>query len=290
MIRQGSCLAALALELTPGSSAARQVIDQDVAGELAALVARDLARVDSRAAQLDLALLAGLFDPVELLRPRWPLHRELERLIAQAPGEGEPRIIAIAGSAGKLPDNLQPQADFAGAALRLMPLVLRGSAADAAAVDDCFERTLLDIGMAGADTALLAQSAFGANIEHARYLTVHDLAAMMAMQYDNVGLGALWPLIESALLSPGQEHWLDAPPEPLVRVADGKANIALLDPEAWSASALAPLGLDGRQLERLFERFQMRQRQLASVLEAHAIPVSFDHCPSGSDPRAVLRA
>ena len=290
MIRQGSCLAALALELTPGIQATRQVIDQEAAGELAALVARDLARVDSRAAQLDLALLAGLFDPVELLRPRWPLHRELERLIAQAPGEGEPRIIAIAGSAGELPENLQPRADFAGAALRLLPLVLRGPAADAAAVDDCFERSLLDIGMAAADTALLAQSAFGANIEHARYLTVHDLAAMMAMQYDNVGLGALWPLIESALLSPGQEHWLDTPPEPLVRVADGKANIALLDPEAWSASALAPAGLEGRQLERLFERFQMRQRQLASVLEAHAIPVSFDHCPSGSDPRAVLRA
>lgn len=286
----GSCLAALALELTPGSPATRRVIDQGAAGELAALVARDLARIDPRAAQLDLALLAGLFDPVELLRPRWPLHRELERLVAQAPGAGEPRIIAIAGSAGELPGILQPLQEFAGGALRLLPLVLRGSAADAAVVDVAFEQTLLDIGMAGADTALLAQSAFGVTIEHARYLTVHDLAAMMAMQYDNVGLGALWPLIESALLSPAQEQWLDAPPEPLVRVSDGKASIAMLDPETWSASALAPTGLDGRQLERLFERFQMRQRQLASVLEAHAIPVSFDHCPSGSDPRAVLRA
>lgn len=289
MIRQGSCLAALALELTPGTPAGHQVIDQDAAGELAALVARDLARIDARAAQLDLALLAGLFDPVELLRPRWPLHRELERLIAQAPGEGEPRIIAIAGSAGQLPGNLQPQADFAGASLRLLPLVLRGPAADARVVDDAFEHLLLDIGMAGADTALLAQSAFGTSIEHARYLTVHDLAAMMAMQYDNVGLGALWPLIESALLSPAQEQWLDAPPEPLVRVANGRANIALLDPEAWSSSSLAPAGLDGRQLERMFERFQMRQRQLASVLEAHAIEVSFDHCPAGSDARALLR-
>lgn len=289
MIRQGSCLAALALELTPGTLAARQVIDQDAAGELAALVARDLARIDARAAQLDLALLAGLFDPVELLRPGWPLHRELERLIAQAPGEGEPRIIAIAGSAGQLPANLQPREDFAGAALRLLPVVLRGSSADAAAVDEAFEHALLDIGMAGADTALLAQSAFGATIEHARYLTVHDLAAMMAMQYDNAGLGVLWPLIECALLSPAQEQWLDAPPEPLVRVAKGQANIALLDPEAWSSSGLAPGGADGRRLERMFERFQMRQRQLASVLEAHGIPVSFDHCPSGCDPRDVLR-
>jgi hypothetical protein len=34
----------------------------------------------------------------------------------------------------------------------------------------------------------------------------------------------------------------------------------------------------------------MRQRQCAAVLEAHGIPVTFDHCPVGQDPRAVLSA
>lgn len=287
-----SCLGALALELTPGTQAARVVLGQAQAGELAALVARDLAGFAADAAGLDLAVITGLFDPVELLRPGWPLHAELERLIAQAPGSGQTRIIAIAGQGGALPELLQPQADFAGGALRLLPLVLRGEASLATEVAARFEQSLLDIGMAGAATALLAQTAFGASVEHARYLTVLDLAAMMAMQYENVGLGSVWPLIESALLAPDQEHWLDAAPEPLLRLIHGQARIAMLDDQAWADSGLAPAGNPGDQqrLSLAFDRFQMRQRQIAALLEAHGIATTFDHCPAGQDARAILRA
>jgi hypothetical protein len=290
MTHIGSCLGALALELTPGSVGARSALDQVEAGALAALLARDLGKIVPLAAQLDLAVVAALFDPVELLRPGWPLHAELERLVAQAPGAGEPRIIAFAEHAGELPEPLRPDPGFGGGALRLLPFVLRGEATVAAAVGAELEASLLDLGMAGADTALLAQQAFGASIEHARLLTVHDLAAMMAMQYENVGLGALWPLIETALLAPGQERWLDAPPEPLVRLVDGQARIALLDDEAWVGSALAPADRDTLGLQRAFDRFQMRQRQIAALLEAHGIATTFDHCPAGQDAHAVLRA
>lgn len=291
MIEFGSCLCALALELTPGMTAERNALDSAEATRLAALIARDLGRFDASAAALDLAVIGALFDPAELLRPHWPLHRELERLVAQAPGGG-PRIIAFAGHDGGLPASLQPQSEFEGSALRLLPLLLRGEAALAAQVAARLEHSLLDLGMAGADTALLAQQAFGARIEHARYLTVHDLMAMMALQYEHAGLNALWPLLESALLTPQRECWLDAPPEPLLRLVDGQARIAMLDDEAWAASALVPDAARGdpEAMARAFERFQMRQRQLAALLEAHAVTVTFDHCSPGRDPREVLRA
>jgi hypothetical protein len=285
-----SCLGALALELTPGTEARERVLDQAAATELAGLIARDLARLAPQATTLDLGLVAAVFDPVELLRPGWPLHAELQRLVAQAPGMA-PRVIALASHDGQLPENLRPAGDFAGGALRLLPWVLRGEAATAAALDAQFEQVLLETGMAGADTALLAQRAFGASIEHARYLTLHDLAAMTAMQYDNVGLGALWPLIETALLDPGSEHWLDAPPEPLGRRVAGEARIAMLDDEAWASSALAPAAaVDQPTLARAFDHFQRRQRQIAAVLQAHGIATTFDHCPAGKDPRAILGA
>lgn len=291
MARVASFLGALALELTPATRAARSVLDGAAARELADLMARDLVRFSAPAAGLDLAVVGGLFDPVELLRPRWPLHRELERLIAQAPDHGEPRVIAFAGIDGQLPGSLHPQADFREGALRLVPIVLRGDAALAVEVDAHLERVLFDTGMAGADTALFAQRAFGASIEHARYLTVHDLAAMMAMQYDHAGLGALWPLIEAALLAPEQEQWLDVPPEPLVRMVDGQARIAMFDDEAWIHSGLTPHQgeRDQQKLCRAFDHFQMRQRQIAALLEAHGIATTFDHCPTGQDARAVLR-
>jgi hypothetical protein len=128
-------------------------------------------------------------------------------------------------------------------------------------------------------------------IEHARYLTLHDLAAMMAMQYEHAGLASAWPLLESALLAPGAVAWLDAPPEPLVRLQGGEAQVALLDESAWRKGGWAPDGIDdAARLARAFDRFQMRQRQLAALLEAHGVAVSYAHCPSGADPRAWLDA
>jgi hypothetical protein len=200
-------------------------------------------------------------------------------------------VIAFADREGRLPDLLQPRAEFSGGALRLLPWVLRGPRAQAAPVAAHFESILLDTGMANADTALAAQQAFGVAIEHARHLTLHDLAALMAMQYEHAGLGAAWPLLETALMAPTEECWLDAPPEPLVRYAGGEARIALLDDEGWAANGFAPQGdRDTARLDRDFDRFQMRQRQLAALFEAHGIPTLFEHCPGRPRPaRAAVR-
>jgi hypothetical protein len=279
----------LALELKPGAAPARLVLEQAAAESLAAGVARDLARFDGGAAELDLGLLAAAYDPVEMLRPGWPLHRELDRLVAQAPGAGLPRIIAFADREGRLPEQLLPHAEFGGGAFRVLPWVLRGPRAQAARLNEHFENVLLDTGMAEAGTALAAQAAFGVAIEHARHLTLHDLAAMMAMQYEHAGLGSAWPLLETALMAPAEECWLDAPPEPLVRYAGGEARFALFDDESWLAAGFAPdRSRDAEKLDRDFDRFQMRQRQLAALFEAHGIATLFEHCPAGSDPRAAL--
>ena len=295
------CLCALALELRPGTQAGRVALEPATTAELASGMARDLAALVPEAATLDLAVLGAHYDPVELLRPGWPLHAALDALAMRAPsiadrGSEDGRVLAFGARDGALPDAVPaPDADYMQGALRLVPFLLRDDV-DAqtrmVAVSQALEEILIDRGMAGAATALCAQQAFGAPIEHARYLTLHDLAALMAMQYEHSGLAPLWPLIEAALLAPQAETWLDAPPEPLARYSDGGVRIALLDSETWRHGGFAPssAGEDADQLERAFEHFEARQRQFAAVLEAHGIPVTFDHCPVGSDPRAVLSA
>ncbi|PRH82493.1 hypothetical protein [Arenimonas caeni] len=283
-----SVLAALALELAPGATPGKSALDVATAGELAGLVARDLAKLVPEAADLDLGLVAGLFDPVELLRPGWPVHAELERLVARAPGAAGGRVVGFGADDAGLPESMRPSAEFAGGPLKLLPLLLRGDPASVAPVGERLEQVLLDTGMAGADTALLAQSGFAVPVEHARLLTLNDLAAMMAMQYEHVGLAPMWPLLEAALLAPGAVQWLDAPPEPLAVYENGGVRMALLDIDAWAEGGFAPADTDAGRLARAFERFQMRQRQLAAVLEAHGVPVTFDHCPAGRDPRSVL--
>ncbi len=283
-------LGAIAIELSPGTPIGREALAQAEAGDWASTIATDLARLVPEAAELDLVLVAGLFDPAELLRPNFPLHAALDRLAARAPGAEGGRIIAFGASGQGLPSEVKPDAGLAQGPLRVLPFLLRGPAAKVQAVGDAFEQRLLDTGMANAGTALATQAAFELRIEHMRYLTLHDLMAMMAMQYEHAGLAALWPMIEAALFGDDDELWLDAPPEPLCRYAGGAVRIALMDADAWALGGFAPAGINAERMEWLFERFEERQRQIAAVLGAHGIEVTFDHCPVGKDARAILRS
>ena len=276
----------IALELTAGDPPKLAALPAAAAGELATQLGRDLAKLVPAAGECDLALFAAHFDPAEALRPGWPLHRRITELLQRAPGQaglGQERGARIVGfgadASGDVPQPLQCDASLAGGGLRVMPFILRGEAAARAGAE--LERLLLDRGMAAADAALGLQEGLGARIEHLRYLSLHDLVAMSAMQYANVGLEPLWTLLEIALLEPGAEAWLDAGQEPLARYADGEVRIALFDPSAWRARYAANVD-DEARLERGFAMFQARQRQFSAVLEAHGVPVQFVHCADGN--------
>ena len=272
----GTVAGLLALELAPGSVVERAALAQDEAARLASLLGRDLAALVPEVSRLDLCLAAAHFDPAEALRAGWPLHRRLAELHARAPGRGGgPRIIAFGADAdGAVPQPLVADPALRGGSLRVLPFLLHGDAAIADGVGEAFEAQLLETGMAQADTALLLQDAFGARIEHARCLTLHDLAAMVALQYEHLGLAPLWPLIETALLSPQHEALLDAAPEPLLRYAGGEVRMALFAPAAWR-ERYRPDSDDVERLRRMFGHFETRQRQLAAVLGAHGIDVVF---------------
>lgn len=283
-------LGLLALELSGGDAPEQAALSTDTAGELAVLVGRDLAKLVPQVTELDFVFAAAHFDPAEILRPGWSVHRRFADLLARAPGRDQgPRVLAFgADAAGEIPMPLQANQDLTGGGLRVVPFLLSGNAeAPLDAVRDGLEEVLLATGMAQPDTALLAQKAFGAKIEHARYFTVLDLASMMAMQYDNQGLGSLWPLIETALLAPDAEQWLDAPPEPLLRYVGGEVRMALFDPAGWCAHYHQDRN-DCDRLTRVYEQYLMRQRQMAAVLEAHGLEVLYVHVNAGQDARQLL--
>ncbi len=283
-----SFLGAFALELSPQTRAGTTCLQQAQAGELAALLARDLAKWVPEVRDCDFTLLAALFDPVEILRPGFPLHAELERLTAQAPGQGQARIIALGANDNTLPETLAPAEEFAEGPFRLVPFLLRGDAELIKLVGEQLEAGLLDIGMAPANTALFAQENFKAQIEHARYLTVHDLAAMMAMQYEHAGLQHAWPLIETALLAPNEICWCDAMPEPLALYRDREIHMTLFDADDWQNLGYCGEEIDPERCEFLFEQFEMRQRQMAALFQAHGLDVTFEHCAKGKNPKQVL--
>ena len=272
----------IALELRDGQPPREAALAVARAGDVAELLGRDLVALAPAAAGCDLALLGAHFDPAEALRPGWPVHRRVQELLQRAPGRGQgARAIGFgADAAGEVPLPLHCDPALAGGGLRVLPFVLQGEGVEAVAA--VLEAELLDRGMASAGLALALQDGLGASIEHARLLSLHDLLAMTALQYENAGLAPLWTLLEAALLQPDAEAWLDRAPEPLARYGDGEVRIALLDPVAWHARN-APAEADAARLERGFALFQARQRQFAAVLGAHGIDVNFVHCADGKD-------
>ena len=271
----------IALELRDGAPPRRPALDAAAAGDVAAMLGRDLARLAADGGGCDLALLGAHFDPAEALRPGWPLHQRALELLQRAPGRAQgARVVGFGADAdGEVPMPLHSDPGLVGGGLRVLPFVLRGDAA--ASVGDVLEEVLLDRGMAGADLALALQDGLGAQVEHARLLSLHDLAAMMALQYQNVGLAPLWSLLQVALLEPEAEAWIDAGPEPLARYGDGEVRLALLDPQAWRKRYVEGEHELAR-LEQGFAMFQARQRQFAAVLGAHGVPVQFVHCADGA--------
>ncbi|AUI89096.1 hypothetical protein EBA01_00610 [Xanthomonas oryzae pv. oryzae] len=284
-----TAMGVLALELTGASAPERGALAPEQAGMLAERIGRDLAQWIPEIRNLELSVALAHFDPAEVLRPGWPLHRRLEELQAHAPGrDQEPRVLAFGADAqGEIPLPFQADAQLVGGGLRVLPFLLSGDPQTVATVADAMEEVLLAQGMAQADTALLAQESFGARIEHARYLTANDLAAMMSMQYDNQGLAPLWPLIEAALLAPHTEEWLEQAPEPVLRYIDGEVRIALFDPAGW-CDHYAHNRENCERLRGVYEQFLSRQRQMAAVLEAHGLPVLYVHVEPGQDPRQAL--
>lgn len=131
---------ALALELVPGSQPGRAALRQTEAGALAERVGRDLATLAGDIATRDLAALDLVFagahyDPAEMLRPGWPLHRRLEELHARAPQAAGPRVIAFGADAeGVVPLPLRAELELHGGPLRVVPFLLVGPAAQATAV------------------------------------------------------------------------------------------------------------------------------------------------------------
>ena len=268
----------IAIELRDVGAPVRPALPGAIAGEVAALLGRDLSKLVPSVIGCDLALVGVHYDPAEALRPGWPVHRAVQDLLERMPDEGfGPRTVGFGADAkDQTPESLHADPDFSGGVLRVMPFVLSGAAvAEASAA---LEEELFDRGLAEADVALALQDGLGVQVEHVRYQSLRDLLALTAMQYQHVGLDNLWALLDAALLEPQSEFVLAQPQEPLARYAAGEVRLGLLDFAAWQQRDAEPEA-DREQLAQAFNVFEMRQRQYAAVLRAHGVPVQFVHCP-----------
>ena len=244
------CSGLLAVELVPEGRPAGLTLPVDSADLLGDAITADLMRLLPGADQMGLAVAAALYDPAQLMRPGWPLFAELARLYARTQRGGwMPAVSCFGAAAGRMADpGLEPDASLIGSPLLLIPWALIGADLDAARINAEMEKSFTEKGLAEARTSLLLNEAFSIRVEHARYLTRLDLCAITAMQYENVGLAALWALIECALLSPQKTEEIDTPGGGVYR---------------WQ----------GGQVSRVQAGTVAEVRQYSAILAAHGIEV-----------------
>lgn len=215
--------ALIAVECEIPGTPPRTTLDRDTAAILADAVAHDLAAQVAEIRALDFVFVGALYDQAQLLRPGWPLHAALTEALDRLPRDpGASHVVALGSRDSRMPlSALEPDRDLLGSPMLVMPWLLAGPGEVIGAVGQRLERELLDNGLIGAELALALGEAFGVKTAHARHMTTLDLCALACAQYEHAGLGALWQLIETALLRPGQVQTVHLDDGSVLRYGDG---------------------------------------------------------------------
>ena len=270
----------LALEPVAGEPPARMTLGRDEAAALAQLVATDLLGLVPQVAAARLVLAGALFDPVELLRPGFPVWSTLDELARRVPRGTLENVVAFGSHAGRMPAlPLEPSPIHAAGPMRLLPISLLAPAALADELSSQLEIQLVGRGEAGVLTADWLMRTLGIRLEHVRYLSRNDLLALTCVQYEHVNLAPLWALLETALLTPQREESTLSARGLALRYADGV--VLAQSPAHW----LAGQGGDPAQRAHDFAGVVFELRQYAALLDAHRIPLRLQ--PSGSATEAA---
>jgi hypothetical protein len=241
--------ALIAVECEIPGTPPRTTLGRRTADVLADAVAHDLAIQVSEIRALDFVFVGALYDQAQLLRPGWPLHAALAEALDRLPRDPQAsHVVSLGSHEGRLPlSALEPERDLLGSPMLVMPWLLAGPGEVIGAVGQRLERELLDHGLISAELALALGEAFGMKTAHARHMTTLDLCALACAQYEHAGLGAIWQVIETALLRPAQTQTVRLDDGSDLRYADGVVRCTGGDrrriPQARAILAAHGLGL-----------------------------------------------
>lgn len=239
---------------------------QPLANQLSFELGKQLKSLDG----LGLVWMAASYDSAQILRPGLPIFKALDDLYRAGLRDplDVPQVMTLQALRGNAPSPaLSVDESLLGGPIVFIPLLLMGEASAIAEAGQVLEANLLETGLTDARTALMLVEALGQQAEHARLMTLNDLAAMMSMQYSHVGMQDVWKVIESAVLQVSADS---------LSVADALGSAA--DLKYQDGIAVVPLiGLEPEQSreDRAIQiEALLKQRQIIALLQAHALPIS----------------
>ena len=244
------------------------MLTREQAAQLAALVAIDLHALIPGVDTARLVLAGSLLDSVELLRPGFPVWATLDELAGRVPPADGDNVVAFGSHEGQMPAPLlEPSAEYADAALRLLPVSLLVAPERAEELSEYIEDQLIGRGEAGVRTSDWLMRTLDVRLAHVRYLSRNDVLALVCVQYQHAALAPLWDLLEVALLTPGQDATaMTVRGLPLQYCA---GLVLAQSPAQW----LGEQDSDDAQRAHDFAGIIFELRQYAALLDAHRVPL-----------------
>jgi hypothetical protein len=253
-----------------------QLLDRPAAEQMLAHLSTDLASHFPELKSCSLCMAGALFDQTQLLRPEYPVFRKLEELATArcAGGPMQPGLLSFGAESGRMPEpELQPESQIPLGLLQTLPLVFSGPPDLVDQLSETMEHRFLEFGQLSAHSARALEANFGVAVNHARFMTLTDLNAMLNLQLEHFGFLPLWQLIDTALNTPqeplevegrgGQSfHW------------DGQRVTATFETfDHWAAAGKGKdHASDAQMLARGYTDWTREYRQYLTTLSAHAIP------------------
>ncbi len=241
-----------------------------------------------------LSMCGALFDQTQLLRPGYPIYASLEarQQTKRAVEIHEPILIAIGAQAGRMPDDeLQPATDIPLGLLQTLPIICSGDQEIISEMSDSMEHRFLESGQLCAHSAKAMEVNFGIAINHARFMTVTDLNAMLHLQLDHFGFLPLWQLLDNAINSPGESLSVNGLGGQKFEWTGTCVQCCFETFDFWATHGQGKgLASDGQFLAKAYSEWTREYRQYLTTLVAHEIPVRqvSAHDPSQSIDESFL--
>jgi hypothetical protein len=247
----------------PGRAACEQVL---------AHLVTDLGRIFPEIREFSISLAGSLYDQTQVLRPRFPVFTALERALERSSG---PVTLALpVTGAGNAVGAEPPDPAIQPGLLQNLPLVVAGHAEKLDVLAEAMEHRFLEQGQLSAHSAKALEAHFGVAVQHARFMTLTDLRALLKLQLEHFGFPGLWTLLDAALENErtpvvatgrgGQQFTYDS----------GQVISRFESFDYWARHGCGQALDSGQLLADGYVEWTREYRQFITTLQAHAVPLT----------------
>ncbi len=270
-----------------GENASRPaLLDRLAAEQMLAHIATDLTGMFPAINRCSLSIAGALFDQTQVLRPQLPVFSALETLqqSSNPGGDFQPRMLSIGASEGEMPlPALQPFEKIPLGLLQILPVLVSGPAEPVDELAEEMEHRFLEQGQLSAHSAKGLESHFQISVNHARFMTITDLNALLRLQLQHYGFLPLWELLDAAITPPAEPLEVSTADGLVFKWQDGAVHSFFESFDWWAKygnGAREPVA--DQHLQTAYADWTREYRRYLTMLTAHGVKIE-QHLPGLED-------